>query len=89
MPLIKTLVSSAVAYLLRADRMKIPRAKVPGVNMQDRAAFESAIVESVLRDVQELQERAQHTLVKSAETLKLAKATIKRLESAVPSSATA
>jgi hypothetical protein len=62
--------------------MKIPRAKVPGANMQDRAAFQSTIVESVLRDTLELHERAQHTLQKTAEVLKVAKATIKRLESA-------
>jgi hypothetical protein len=54
--------------------------------MQDRAAFQSTIVESVVRDAQELHERAKHTLQKSAEALKLAKATIKQLESAVPSS---
>lgn len=53
--------------------------------MQERAAFQSTIVESVLKDAQELHERAQQTLRKSAEALKMAKATIKLLESAVPS----
>jgi hypothetical protein len=57
-----------------------------GVTMQERTAFQSAIVESVLQDAQELHERAQQTLRKSAEALKRAKATIKRLESVVPSS---
>jgi hypothetical protein len=54
--------------------------------MQDRAAFQAAIVESVLKDVQELHERAQQTLRKSAEALHMAKATIKLLEAATPSS---
>jgi hypothetical protein len=57
--------------------------------MQDRAAFQSATIESVLKDAQELHERAQRALRKSAEALKTAQATIKLLESEVPPSPTA
>jgi phosphate-selective porin len=73
-----------LAFLLRVGSMEI-HAKKLWVTMQERAAFQSTIVESVLKDAQELHERAQQTLRKSAEALKMAKATIKLLESAIPS----
>jgi stress response protein YsnF len=80
---------SLLAFSLQVATMKPPRETVPGVNMQDRATFESAIVQSVLNDAHELHERARQTLQKSAEALKMAKVTIKLLESAVTSSGTA
>jgi hypothetical protein len=74
---------SYLAFSLQVATMT-PTRNSPGVNMQDRAAFQSVTVESVLKDAQELQERAQTALQKSAEALKTAKATIKRLESVSP-----